>query len=67
MRQTKLEDFLHLEEHTKELEKKIEEELEKNKDKDKLIFQQNKMLFSSHFFRKSRNKGKYFVLGELFK
>ncbi len=43
MRQTKLEDFLHLEEHTKELEKKIEEELEKNKDKDKLIFQQNKM------------------------
>ena len=43
MRQTKLEDFLHLEEHTKELEKKIGEELEKNKDKDKLIFQQNKM------------------------
>ena len=43
MRQTKLEDFLHLEEHTKELKKKVEEEVEKNKNKDKLLFQQNKM------------------------
>lgn len=43
MRQTRLEDFLYLEEHTKELEKRIQEEAEKNKEKDKLIFQQNKM------------------------
>lgn len=43
MRQTKLEDFLHLEEHTKKLEKIVEEEVKKNKEKDKLLFQQNKM------------------------
>ena len=43
MRQTRLEDFLHLEEHTKELEKKVEEEVKKNKEKDKLLFQQSKM------------------------
>jgi C4-dicarboxylate-specific signal transduction histidine kinase len=43
MRQTKLDDFLQLEEHNKELEKKIKEEVKKNRDKDKLLFQQNKM------------------------
>lgn len=44
MRQTKLEDFLQLEEYNKELEKRIEVELEKNKRKDQLLFQQNKMV-----------------------
>ena len=43
MRQTSLEGFLHLAEHTRELEKKVEEEVKKNKEKDKLLFQQNKM------------------------
>ncbi len=43
MRQTRLEDFLQLEEHNKELEKRIKEELKKNIEKDKLLFQQNKM------------------------
>ena len=43
MKQTSLEGFLHLEEHTRELEKKVEEEVKKNKEKDKLLFQQNKM------------------------
>lgn len=43
MRQTKLEDFLELEEQNKELEKKIEEEVKKNREKDKLLFQQAKM------------------------
>ena len=43
MRQTRLDDFLQLEEHNKELEKEIKEELRKNKDKDRLLFQQNKM------------------------
>ena len=43
MRQTKLDDFLELEEHNKELEKKIKEEVTKNREKDKLLFQQAKM------------------------
>ena len=43
MRQTRLDDFLQLEVHNKELKKEIKEELKKNKDKDKLLFQQNKM------------------------
>lgn len=43
MRQTKLDDFLELEEHNKELEKKIEEEVAKNRAKDKLMFQQAKL------------------------
>ena len=43
MRQTRLDDFLQLEEHNKELEKKIQEEVKKNREKDKLLFQQNKM------------------------
>jgi C4-dicarboxylate-specific signal transduction histidine kinase len=43
MRQTRIDDFLQLEEHNKELEKKIQEEVEKNRGKDKLLFQQNKM------------------------
>jgi C4-dicarboxylate-specific signal transduction histidine kinase len=43
MRETKLDDFLQLEEHNKELEKKIKEEVKKNREKDKLLFQQNKM------------------------
>ena len=43
MRQTRLDDFLQLEEHNKELEKKIQEEVRKNREKDKLLFQQNKM------------------------
>ncbi len=43
MRQTKIDDFLQLEHHTKELEKKIEEEVAKNREKDKLMFQQAKL------------------------
>ncbi len=43
MRQTRLDDFLELEEHNKELEKKIQEEVAKNRDKDKLMFQQAKL------------------------
>ena len=43
MRQTRLDDFLELEEHNKELEKKIEEEVAKNREKDKLMFQQAKL------------------------
>ena len=43
MRQTKIDDFLQLECHTKELEKKIEEEVAKNREKDKLMFQQAKL------------------------
>ena len=46
MRQTKLEDFLHLEEHNKKLEKKVEEEVKKNKEKDKLLFHGNLSSFS---------------------
>ena len=43
MRQTKLEDFLELEEQNKELEKLVKIELEKNRQKDEIMFQQNKM------------------------
>lgn len=43
MRQTKLDEFLILEEHNKELEKLISLEVEKNRQKDKIMFQQNKM------------------------
>lgn len=43
MRQTRIDDFLQLEHHNKELEKKIEEEVVKNREKDKLIFQQAKL------------------------
>jgi len=43
MRQTRLDDFLELEEHNKELEKKIQEEVAKNRAKDKLMFQQSKL------------------------
>ena len=43
MRQTKIDDFLQLEEHNKELEKRIDAEVEKNREKDKILFQQNKM------------------------
>lgn len=43
MRQTRLDDFLELEEQNKELEKRIEEEVAKNRAKDKLMFQQAKM------------------------
>lgn len=43
MRQTKLDDFLELEEHNKELEKRVEEEVAKNRAKDKLMFQQSKL------------------------
>jgi C4-dicarboxylate-specific signal transduction histidine kinase len=43
MRQTRLDDFLQLEVHNKELQKKIQEEVRKNREKDKLLFQQNKM------------------------
>ena len=42
MRQTRLDDFLELEEHNKELEKKIEEEVAKNRAKDQMMFQQSK-------------------------
>ena len=43
MRQTRLDDFLELEEHNKELELKIKEEVAKNREKDKLMFQQAKL------------------------
>ncbi|MGB6329894.1 MAG: HAMP domain-containing sensor histidine kinase [Halarcobacter sp.] len=43
MRQTKLDDFLELEEQNKELEKLVAVEVEKNRQKDKIMFQQNKM------------------------
>lgn len=43
MRQTKLDDFLELEEQNKELEKLIAVEVEKNRQKDKIMFHQNKM------------------------
>lgn len=43
MRQTRLDDFLELEEHNKELERKIQEEVDKNRAKDKLMFQQAKL------------------------
>ena len=43
MRQTKLDDFLELEEQNKELEKLVNIEVEKNRQKDKIMFHQNKM------------------------
>jgi len=43
MRQTKLDDFLELEEQNKELEKLVSVEVEKNRQKDKIMFHQNKM------------------------
>ena len=43
MRQTRLDEFLELEHHNKELEKRIEEEVAKNREKDKLMFQQAKL------------------------
>ncbi|WP_368029368.1 sensor histidine kinase [Arcobacter sp. s6] len=43
MRQTRLDDFLQLEEYNKELKEEIKKEVKKNREKDKLLFQQNKM------------------------
>lgn len=43
MRQTKLDEFLVLEEQNKELEKLIDIEVEKNRQKEKIMFHQNKM------------------------
>ena len=43
MRQTKIDDFLRLENYNKELKKRVAEEVTKNREKDKLLFQQNKM------------------------
>lgn len=43
MRQTRIEEFLELEHHNKELEEKIKEEVAKNREKDKLMFQQAKL------------------------
>ena len=43
MRQTKIDEFLELEHHNKELEKRIKEEVAKNREKDKLMFQQAKL------------------------
>ncbi len=50
MKQTKIDDFLNLEEHTQklelineQLERRVEEEVLKSRQKDKLLFQQNKM------------------------
>jgi len=43
MRQTKIDEFLELENYNKELEKRVKEEVAKNREKDKLLFQQNKM------------------------
>lgn len=43
MRQTRIDEFLELEYHNKELEKRIKEEVAKNREKDKLMFQQSKL------------------------
>ena len=43
MRQTKIDEFLELEHHNKELEKRVKEEVAKNREKDKLMFQQAKL------------------------
>jgi C4-dicarboxylate-specific signal transduction histidine kinase len=43
MRQTRIDEFLELEHHNKELEKRIKEEVAKNREKDKLLFQQSKL------------------------
>lgn len=43
MRQTRIDEFLELEHHNKELEKRIKEEVTKNREKDKLMFQQAKL------------------------
>ena len=43
MRQTRIDEFIELEHHNKELEKRIEEEVAKNREKDKLMFQQAKL------------------------
>lgn len=43
MRQTRIDEFLELEHHNKELEKRIKEEVAKNREKDKLMFQQAKL------------------------
>lgn len=43
MRQTRIDEFLELEHHNKELEKRVEEEVTKNREKDKLMFQQAKL------------------------
>ncbi len=43
MKQTRIDDFIELEEQNKELEKLIAIEVEKNRQKDKIMFQQNKM------------------------
>jgi len=43
MRQTRLDEFLELEHHNKELEKRVQEEVAKNREKDKLMFQQAKL------------------------
>ncbi len=43
MRQTKLEEFIELEEQNKELEKLVDIEVAKNRQKDKIMFQQSKM------------------------
>ncbi|MGM0518636.1 MAG: sensor histidine kinase [Campylobacterota bacterium] len=42
MRQTKLDDFIELEEQNKKLEKKVQDEVNKNRQKDKVLFQQAK-------------------------
>jgi len=44
MKQTSLEGFLHLEEHTRELEKKVEEKLKKIKKKISFFFNKIKWL-----------------------
>lgn len=43
MRQTKIDEFLELEDHNKKLEKRVKEEVAKNREKDKLMFQQAKL------------------------
>ncbi len=43
MRQTRIDEFIELEHHNKELEKRIQEEVAKNREKDKLMFQQAKL------------------------
>ena len=43
MRQTKIDEFIELEDHNKKLEKRIKEEVAKNREKDKLMFQQAKL------------------------
>ncbi len=43
MRQTKLDEFIELEEQNRELEEKIQKEIEKNRQKEQILFHQSKL------------------------